>query len=162
MKKRLLSIILSMTMCVSVLPMTAFADATEYDLWVNGERFTSEKLTIQCGDGTAKFDPDKYELTLKDVTITEIYSGSLSVGAIYAEHDIDIVTEGTNVINLDDSKKAYGIYVYGDLTLSGEGSLDVTVANGVYDGIWTENGDLTVDMAGKLTLIVILNSSLSD
>ncbi|MCQ2483533.1 MAG: hypothetical protein MJ153_08615, partial [Clostridia bacterium] len=127
MRKRLLSIILSMTMCVSVLPMTAFAGVTEYDLWVNGERFTSEKLTIECGDGTAKFDPNKDELTLTDVTITENYYNE---GAICAKQDIDIVTVGTNVINLDDSKCSFGIYVHGDLTLSGEGSLDVTVANG--------------------------------
>lgn len=29
------------------------ADVTEYNLWVNCVQFTSENLTVKCGDGTA-------------------------------------------------------------------------------------------------------------
>ena len=31
---------------------------TLYDVWANGEQFTSEKLTVDCGSGTATYDPD--------------------------------------------------------------------------------------------------------
>lgn len=31
----------------------AFAETTQYDLFVNGRQFTSDNLTIACGEGTA-------------------------------------------------------------------------------------------------------------
>ena len=37
------------------MPINVFA-TTDYEIYVNGERFTSEKTTINCGDGTATFD----------------------------------------------------------------------------------------------------------
>ncbi len=146
MKKRLLSTILSMAVCVSALPMSAFASGEMYDVWVNGEQFYSGNPIIKCGDGTAEFDPDTNKLTLTDVTLTDYYEKFV----IYAEQNIDIVTEGINVINA----KCGGIRVNGDLTLSGEGSLDIITGGSEdnYNGIYTVNGDLTVDMTGKLTI----------
>ena len=43
MKKKLFAILLSIVMVVGLLPTVAFA-AENYDLYVNGEQFTSEKL----------------------------------------------------------------------------------------------------------------------
>ena len=57
MKKRSLSILFGLIMVIALIPATVFAD-TGYDLYVNGEQFTSEKLSIKCGDGTATYDPD--------------------------------------------------------------------------------------------------------
>lgn len=40
-----------------MLPALAFAETTQYNLFVNGEQFTSDNLTIACGEGTATYDP---------------------------------------------------------------------------------------------------------
>ena len=49
MKKKLFAILLSIVMVAGLLPTVAFA-AENYDLYVNGEQFTSEKLSIACGE----------------------------------------------------------------------------------------------------------------
>ncbi len=59
-----------MVMVAGLLPTVAFA-AENYNLYVNGEQFTSEKLSIACGEGTASYDPNtKKTLTLNNATIT--------------------------------------------------------------------------------------------
>ena len=68
MKKRSLSILFGLIMVIALIPATVFAD-TGYGLYVNGEPFTSEKLSINCGDGTATYDPDTATLTLNDRTM---------------------------------------------------------------------------------------------
>lgn len=42
---------------IAMLPALAFAETTQYNLFVNGEQFTSDNLTIACGEGTATYDP---------------------------------------------------------------------------------------------------------
>ena len=49
--------------------LAATANAVDYDLWVNNERFTSSKLTINCGSGTAVFNGSS-TLTLNSALIT--------------------------------------------------------------------------------------------
>ncbi|MGI6099118.1 MAG: hypothetical protein ACOYD3_05070 [Kiritimatiellia bacterium] len=57
-------------LCTAILCiLTAAVQAVEYDLWVNNERFTSDKLTIQCGPGTAVFNGTS-TLTLNSALIT--------------------------------------------------------------------------------------------
>ncbi len=123
-----------MTMCWSLLPMTAFADATEYDLWVNGEQFTSEKLTVKCGDGTAKFDPELGELTLTDATITTPYFyGDAFASGIFTEmeNDLSINVNGTNTIDLSKAVVKDDINVLGvtgknvGIGLVGDGTLNI-------------------------------------
>lgn len=55
--QKLISGIFAFVFALAIAPTASFA-ATNYDLSVNGEHFTSEKLTIQCGEGTATYDPD--------------------------------------------------------------------------------------------------------
>ena len=50
MKKKLLAILICLVMVVGLLPTVAFA-AENYNLYVDGEQFTSEKLSIACGEG---------------------------------------------------------------------------------------------------------------
>ena len=57
MKKKLLAIFICLVMVAGLVPTVAFA-AENYDLYVNGEQFTSEKLSIACGEGTASYDPN--------------------------------------------------------------------------------------------------------
>ena len=63
MKKKLFAILLSIVMVAGLLPTVAFA-AENYDLYVNGEQFTSEKLSIACGEGTATFAPSMESIPL--------------------------------------------------------------------------------------------------
>jgi len=63
MKKKLLAIFICLVMVAGLLPTVAFA-AENYNLYVNGEQFTSEKLSIACGEGTASYDPNTKTLTL--------------------------------------------------------------------------------------------------
>lgn len=46
------------------MPINVFA-TTDYEIYVNGEQFTSEKTTINCGDGTATFDISTNTLILQ-------------------------------------------------------------------------------------------------
>ena len=65
MKKKLFAILFSIVMVAGFLPATALAEEpTVYDIWVDGEQFTSEKLSIACGEGTASYDPNTKTLTL--------------------------------------------------------------------------------------------------
>ena len=54
--QKLISGIFALVFALAIAPTASFA-ATNYDLSVNGEHFTSEKLTIQCGEGTQHTTP---------------------------------------------------------------------------------------------------------
>ncbi|MCQ2483539.1 MAG: hypothetical protein MJ153_08645, partial [Clostridia bacterium] len=137
MKKRLLSIILSMSMCISSLPMLVSASVTEYNLWVNGERFTSRKLKIECGDGIAKFDPNSNELTLTNATISSPYitRGVASGICVDIGEELIVNVVGTNNIDLSDAVYESGTYACGiysfnsdsAITLKGGGSVSIDV-----------------------------------
>ena len=51
--RKLMGFAAALAFAMVMLPATAFADTTQYDLFVNGEQFTSEKRTIDCGEGRA-------------------------------------------------------------------------------------------------------------
>ena len=129
MKKKLLAVLICLVMAVGLLPVAAFA-AEDYDLYVNGEQFTSEKLSIACGEGTADFNPTANTLTLNNAVIT---LGGKS----------------------DESPK-YGIRVVGnaDLTIKLSGVNSITLANG--GGIFADGGNVNYHITGngKLTVDV--------
>jgi len=76
--------------------MTANA-ATQYNLWVNGEQFTSDKLTITCGTGTAVYDPVSTTLTLNSAVITKADADGGAVCAVNIS-SLTIRLNGTSVI----------------------------------------------------------------
>ncbi len=125
-------------------------------VWVNGEQFSKNKLSIDCGDGTAQLDmtTSPYTLTLKDAQITEfnqIDPGSEEYwspcGAIMSFCPVTISVEGQNKIEIDDSGEIYSILVQDDFELSGEGSLDIDTPGGIY----VLFGDLNLKPAGDFT-----------
>lgn len=67
----MVGLLFSLIMLLLATPQKAFAAESKYDVWVNGEQFTSSKKTITCGYGRATYDPDKDKLTLEDCTITK-------------------------------------------------------------------------------------------
>lgn len=148
MHKKLISLFLSIALCMSILSMTVFAD-TNYDVWVNGEEFTSSKLSIQCGEGTAAYNPTSKELTLTNATIDSI---PFEVG-IFSSSSLKIVLVGNNSIVDDSENIFFGIYVEkGNLTLTGTGNLSIAVSNEDCYGIEVDYGDLIIDMQGDLDI----------
>lgn len=102
MKKRLMSLALSVSLILGVTPLcsvTSSADTLKYDLWVNSERLTSTSLTVKCGTGTAVFDPEENVLTLTNAQITLGSSESGSKSGILSQiPDLKIELSGTNKI----------------------------------------------------------------
>lgn len=125
MTKRILSILLSLIMMVGVFSVAAFADTTSYDLYVNGELITSEKLTVKCGEGTATYNPAEKTLTLNNAEITESNLAADNYG-IRAKggDDLNIKLIGNNKINLPENG---GIMVNDDVYIYGDGKLTMEV-----------------------------------
>ena len=93
MIKRILSFLLSLIMMVGVFSLAAFADPTSYDLYVNGELITSEKLTVKCGEGTATYDPAEKTLTLNNAEITKSNDDANNYGIFAESSDVMLVYE---------------------------------------------------------------------
>ena len=128
--RKLAGFALALAFTMAILPAMAFADTSYYDLYVNGERFTSDNLAIECGEGTATYDPATQTLTLDNASITN----ALGSGGIYSglTSDLNIVLQGENRITFDDNM---GVMATGNIELSGSGSLTIDVAGETRDGI---------------------------
>lgn len=135
--QKLISGIFALVFALAIAPTASFA-ATNYDLSVNGEHFISEKLTIQCGEGTATYDPDAQNLTLNNASITN----AVDYGGIDSEltSDLAITLQGSNQITFSDN---IGIMATGNVIFRGSGSLAISVAGDTMDGI-SVGGDVTM------------------
>ena len=122
------------------MPNNVFA-TTDYEIYVNGEQFTSEKTTINCGDGTATFDISTNTLILNNATITKRYGWQYAV--INSEiSNLTIQLNGNNVI--DGNKGEYdGIGAEGgsNVVIVGDGNLTIKdVYYGTYIGDYSVPG----------------------
>ena len=157
MKRRLFSILLTLALCLGLMPMTAVpVHAASYDLWIAGVRVTDENkgdLTVIPGvdvakGGKASFDPDKNTLTLIDATITcaEGYS-TLDTKESNNLSTLTIAFSGNNSITAPE-KSNYNDYRVGInalnslLVLSGESNATLTIH--AYNGDASENGAIRV------------------
>lgn len=77
--RKLIGFALALAFAMAMLPAMAFADTSYYDLYVNGERFTSDNLAIECGEGTATYDPATQTLTLDNASITNALGSGASI-----------------------------------------------------------------------------------
>ena len=138
--RKLMGLAAALAFAMVMLPAAAFADTTQYDLFVNGEQFTSEKLTIECGEGTATYDPATQTLALNNASITN----AIDYGGIHSKltGDLTITLQGSNSITFDDNM---GIMAAGNIAIQGPGSLAINVAGETMDGISvTGAGDVSV------------------
>ena len=128
--RKLIGFASALAFVIAMLPAMAFAETTQYDLFANGEQFTSDNLTIACGEGTATYDPDAKTLTLSNASITNV----IGYGGINSKltGDLDIVLQGENYVTVDDS---LGIVATGNIGITGSGSLTINVTGEVRDGI---------------------------
>ena len=128
--RKLMGFAAALAFAMVMLPASAFADTSQYDLFVNGEQFTSEKLTIECGEGTATYDPATQTLTLNNASITSV----VDYGGIDSKltSNLTIALQGGNSITFDDNM---GIRAAGNIEIQGPGSLEVNVGGETMDGI---------------------------
>ncbi len=125
-----------------------------YNLYVGGEQFIENKLTISGTTGTATYDPATNTLTLNNYTYTgeghwwnDANNPDSTYGAViyYGGSDtlkLELIGESNITYQSDDSSnKSYGIYSIGSIEVSGEGSLNAT---GDIYGVMCD-GDITVN-----------------
>lgn len=158
--KRIISIMLAVIAVfgLALTPDTAallsVSAATAYDVWVNGEQFTSDKLTITCGTGTAVFSPDDSTLTLNDAVITKADADGGAICAVSGS-SLTILLNGSTVINApgDDAISALvGSISIEDGPDPGTGALTVTADSyGIYAGsnINLRSGRLDIRATGE-------------
>ena len=138
--KLFLGIVIIAVAMFMFMPINVFA-TTDYEIYVNGEQFTSEKTTINCGDGTATFDISTNTLILNNATITKRYGYQYAV--INSEiSNLTIQLIGNNVI--DGNKGEYdGIGADGgsNVVIVGDGNLTIKdVYYGTYIGDYSVPG----------------------
>ena len=128
--RKLMGFAAALAFAMVMLPASAFADTSYYDLYVNGEQFTSDNLTIECGEGTATYDPATQTLTLNNASITN----AADYGGIRSEltSDLTIALQGSNHITFDDNS---GIMAAGNVEITGPGSLEINAAGETKDGL---------------------------
>ena len=151
MKKKLSVLAICLVMVIGLLPTVAFA-AENYDLYVNGEQFTSEKLSIACGEGSAAYDPAAKILTLDNAVITN--GGKSDENPKYGirvvgDADLTIKLVGTNSITLDNGG---GIFADGssvNYNIIGDGKLTIDVK---WDALYTLNGNISISEGAKLDI----------
>ena len=151
MKKKLFALLLSIVMVAGLLPTVAFA-TENYNLYVNGEEFTSDNLSIACGEGTASYDPNTKTLTLNNATITN--GGKSNENPKYGirvdgDTDLTIKLSGTNSITLDNGG---GIFADGgsdNYNIIGDGKLTINVT---WDALYTLNGNISISEGAKLDI----------
>ncbi|SHI89079.1 protein of unknown function [Lutispora thermophila DSM 19022] len=153
-------------------------NAAKHKIWVKGMQITSKNASDVLGDGTVSLGVKNgdYTLTLRGVNMEYISSDpkanndSYTFAAIYCEGNLTIQLESETTNNITNSRdvsvgRACGIYFLdGDLTIKGEGILNVTggtgndsygicvkasnsnlAANGVYGNVNIENGTITAE-----------------
>lgn len=143
-----------------------------YPIWVNGEQFTSEHLTVACGYGSAVYEPTTNTVALNSAKITRgvaYWWGGEMASGIYAQQPVKLSLSGFSTIDLssrtyldrngrpyelldeetENGRKLYGLYVDNVyeaadpvLDLCGAGSLTV---KGVQTGIETNAVPISVN-----------------
>lgn len=141
MKKRLLSIILTLCMVMSITPLNAFA-VTEYGIWIGDEQVTSDKTWSKQG---WKYDIQSKTLTLLGynmATIGKRINGNSErpsrFGLIYVEGEQDLNIKLVGSIDLGDSPFS---------------SQAATKYNESYSGIYAPDSNITIIGSGTFSAV---------
>ena len=138
LKTRLLSLLLSAAMVLMFLPASAFA-ADDEQVRVGDAWLGSATRVVSCGEGgTAAYDPDTKTLTLTNVTINHDYNAAIW----NTVEGLTIKLVGKNSINSGEHTGILSMQGCGLLTLTGEGSLNITTADG--QAIYANTGSLLI------------------
>ena len=137
LKTRLLSLLLSAAMVLMFLPASAFA-ADDQQVRVGGQWLGSATRSVPCGEGTAAYDPDTKTLTLTNATINHDYNAAIW----NTVEDLTIELVGENSISSGEQTGIRNQQSRGLLTLTGDGSLKITVTEG--NAIYVNDGSLLI------------------
>ena len=116
-------------------------------LWIDGKNMPVDKNgVVECGEGgTASYNAASNTLTLTDAKITNGYEVSGKTYGIYANGDLNIELAGTSTVESDQLEAS--VYIDGDLTISGTGSLEAKGGNAagirVYRNLTVNSGSVT-------------------
>jgi glucan-binding YG repeat protein len=131
---------MTILMGMVLLPATVMAEEPDEFILVNGQNILeAENNTVQCGEGTAKYDPSSGVLTLDNAVIDTVSQTAFGVCAGNNEFgkimDLSLNLIGKNVIQADKEKDSIsGIAVQGSIDIQGEGSLYLNTDDGIYAG----------------------------
>lgn len=137
LKTRLLSLLLSAAMVLMFLPASAFA-ADDQQVRVGGQWLGSATRSVPCGEGTAAYDPDTKTLTLTNATINHDYNAAIW----NTVENLTIKLVGENSISSGEQTGILNQQSRGLLTLTGDGSLKITVTEG--NAIYVNDGSLLI------------------
>ena len=137
LKTRLLSLLLSAAMVLMFLPASAFA-ADDQQVRVGYTWLGSATRTVTCGEGTAAYDPDTKTLTLTNATINHDYNAAIW----NTVENLTIKLVGENSISSGEQTGILNQQSRGLLTLTGDGSLKITVTEG--NAIYVNDGSLLI------------------
>lgn len=137
LKTRLLSLLLSAAMVLMFLPASAFA-ADDQQVRVGYTWLGNATRTVTCGEGTAAYDPDTKTLTLTNATINHDYNAAIW----NTVENLTIELVGENSINSGEQTGILNQELCGLLTLTGDGSLNITVTGG--NAIYVNKGSLLI------------------
>ncbi|MDO4477695.1 MAG: cell wall-binding repeat-containing protein [Lachnospiraceae bacterium] len=165
--KKIGSMLLVLCLSLALLPAAVFAEVTEYDLWVNNERITSDHLTVACGEGTAVYDPAQNTLTLTDAFIRNgCEIKDLSCGIYSALDNLTIVAKGDSNYIIVDGGEGISTYDMDDsgnpishnLSIKGDGKLSIEARKAYYGyGIYCTGdiaiSDVTLDIRSGISCI---------
>ena len=121
-------------------------------VYVNGEQFTSEKLSIACGEGTASYDPNTKTLTLDNATITNGGKSDESPKygiRVVGDTDLTIKLSGTNSITLDNGGGIFADGSSDNYNIIGGGKLTINVK---WDALYTLNGNISISEGAELDI----------
>ena len=137
MKKMLCGLLVAV-LVFAMAPMAAFA-AGEFE--VNGvDILTVDGYTVQCGEGTAVYDPDNAILTLTNATLNQANRASRVIDVPSSIGELTIRLVGDNTIE----NHSEGIMASCPLTIDGQGTL--TITTGTVAGL-ISTGDMVIDGA---------------
>lgn len=112
MRKKLLVLLLSLVLCVSLLPIGAMAYVTEYGVFVGNTQVTSDNAADVLGNGTVSYDEGSNTLKLNNAVVGSIIFNEVS---------------GSAAVEFTGNNKVGGSIVSrGRLTLKGSGTLELT------------------------------------
>ncbi len=136
--KKLLCGLLVAVLVLALVPVTAFAAG---ELWVNSQNIlAADSYTVQCGEGTAVYDPDNAILTLTNATLNQANLQSRVIDVPSSIGELTIRLVGDNTIE----NHSEGIMASCPLTIDGQGTL--TITTGTVAGL-ISTGDMVIDGA---------------
>lgn len=159
--KILFTLFVALPFVCSAVHVYAQDDETDeaYDaLYVGGVIVTAENASDVLGDGTVSYDAASNTLILNGADINAGYRfAEPELAAVFCQGDLNIRVDGDSKINAPTAEEgSRGIYVKGNLNISGEHSLTVTTDDASSDLNETpDHADvdcMRIDVRGKLTV----------